>query len=79
MHYNFCRIHKSLRVTPAMAAGVTERLWLIEDIVDLLDAQDRPKKRGPYKPRQPVAPISNLDSTRRRSGRKWKNSGRGAF
>lgn len=37
MHYNFCRIHQSLRVTPAMAAGVTDRLWSIEDIVALLD------------------------------------------
>jgi DDE superfamily endonuclease len=27
MHYNFCQIHKSLRVTPAMAAGVTDRVW----------------------------------------------------
>jgi hypothetical protein len=27
MHYNFCRIHQTLRVTPAMAAGVTDRLW----------------------------------------------------
>ncbi len=36
MHYNFCRIHKSLRVTPAMAAGVTDRLWEVEDIVALL-------------------------------------------
>ncbi len=38
MHYNFCRIHKTLRVTPAMAAGVTDRLWEIEDIVALLDS-----------------------------------------
>jgi len=37
MHYNFVRIHKSLRMTPAMAAGVTEHLWEIEDIVRLLD------------------------------------------
>ncbi|HEY3277768.1 MAG TPA: IS1 family transposase [Syntrophorhabdaceae bacterium] len=37
MHYNFCRIHKTLRVTPAMAAGVTERVWEIRDIVDLLN------------------------------------------
>jgi hypothetical protein len=52
MHYNFCRIHKSLRVTPAMAADVTGRLWSIEDIVDLLDAAEVPlKKRGPYKKR----------------------------
>ena len=39
MHYNFCRIHKTLRVTPAMAAGVTDRLWEIEDIVALLDSK----------------------------------------
>lgn len=38
MHYNFVRIHQSLRCTPAMAAGVTDRLWEIEDIVKLLDA-----------------------------------------
>jgi hypothetical protein len=37
MHYNFCRIHQSLRVTPAMAAGVTNKLWEIEDIVALID------------------------------------------
>ena len=37
MHYNFCRIHKSLRCSPAMAAGVSKRLWSIEDIVVLLD------------------------------------------
>ncbi len=35
MYYNFCRIHKTLRVTPAMAAGVTDRLWSIEDLVCL--------------------------------------------
>ena len=37
MHYNFCRIHQTLRVTPAMAAGVTSKLWSVEDIVALLD------------------------------------------
>src|SRR5258706_11486497 len=37
MHYNFCRIHKTLRVTPAMAAGVTDRLWGIGDIVKVLE------------------------------------------
>ena len=36
MHYNFARIHKSLRTTPAQAAGVTDRLWEIADIVNLL-------------------------------------------
>ena len=37
MHYNFVRIHQSLRVTPAMAAGVTDTLWELEDIVRLAD------------------------------------------
>ena len=36
--YNFVRIHKSLRVSPAMAAGVTKTLWSMEDIVGLIDA-----------------------------------------
>jgi IS1 family transposase len=36
MHYNFVRIHQTLRVTPAMAAGVTDRLWAIEDLIALL-------------------------------------------
>jgi hypothetical protein len=37
MHYNFCRIHKRLRVTAAMTAGVTGRLWTISDIVKALE------------------------------------------
>lgn len=37
MYYNFVRIHRTLRVTPAMAADVTDRLWEIEDIVTLAD------------------------------------------
>ncbi len=36
MYYNFCRIHQTLRITPVMAAGVTDRLWEIEDIISLL-------------------------------------------
>jgi hypothetical protein len=32
-HYNFVRIHKTLRVTPAMEAGVTNRLWSISDLL----------------------------------------------
>lgn len=38
MYYNFVRIHKTLRMTPAMAAGVTDRLWEIGDIVKVLEA-----------------------------------------
>jgi hypothetical protein len=50
MHYNFCRIHKSLRVTPAMAAGVTDRVWDMSDVAALIATQEAPvTKRGPYK------------------------------
>ena len=53
MHYNFCRQHKSLDgISPAMAAGVTDRLWDIEDIVRLVDeAAPKPNPRGPHKKR----------------------------
>ena len=37
MHYNFVRIHQSLRVTPAMAAGVTTKLWAIADMVKVIE------------------------------------------
>jgi len=36
-HYNFCRIHQTLRVTPAMAAGLTTKLFEIEDLAALID------------------------------------------
>lgn len=50
--YNFCRIHKTLKVTPAMAAGITDLLWSLEDIVARIDADaPAPKPRGPYKKR----------------------------
>jgi hypothetical protein len=52
MHYNFCRIHKTLRVTPAMAAGVTDRLWTVADLAGLVEgAEPKLGKRGPYKKR----------------------------
>jgi hypothetical protein len=35
MYYNFARIHQTLRVTPAMQAGVTDHVWTLEEIVDL--------------------------------------------
>ena len=38
LYYNFVRIHKTLRTTPAMAAGVTKRLWEMSDVVDVLEA-----------------------------------------
>lgn len=52
MYYNFVGIHKTLRVTPAMAAGVTDRLWEITDIAKLVEqAEVKLGKRGPYKKR----------------------------
>jgi len=55
MFYNFCRIHKTLRVTPAMEAGVTEQLWEVSDIVALVDvAEAKPAKRGSYKKQEPA-------------------------
>ena len=43
MYYNFVRIHKTLRVTPAMAAGVNDRLWEIAEIAKLVeDAEAAP-------------------------------------
>jgi IS1 family transposase len=51
-YYNFVRIHKTLRVTPAMAAGVTDRLWEMADLVAVVEAAEvAPKKRGSYRRR----------------------------
>lgn len=48
--YNFLRIHKSLRVTPAMAAGLTGNLMTWEDVLAIMDAEaPKPGPRGPYK------------------------------
>lgn len=51
--YNFCKQHKAHRVSPAMAAGVTDKLWSFEDIVERIDYYaPAPKPRGPYKKRK---------------------------
>jgi hypothetical protein len=47
MNYNFCRIHKTLRVTPAMAAGVTDKLWEIGDVVKMLEDWETQQKASP--------------------------------
>jgi len=50
--YNFARVHAALRVSPAMEAGLTNRLWAMDDIVKLIDdAQPKDQKRGPYRKR----------------------------
>ncbi len=47
MYYNFVRLHQTLKVSPAMAAGVTDRLWEMVDVVDVLDAFEVKRKRQP--------------------------------
>jgi IS1 family transposase len=48
LFYNFARIHKTLKMSPAMAAGIADTLWSMEDIAALCEAK-APAKRGPYK------------------------------
>ena len=48
--YNWTRVHKTLRMTPAMEAGRTDRLWSMEDITELVEAAaPKPGLRRPYK------------------------------
>ena len=58
MYYNFVRIHKTLRVTPAMSAGITSKLMTMEDLVQLADAVDaaRPRKKPGRKPKVVAMP-----------------------
>ncbi len=50
MYYNFCRTHKNLRVSPAMEAGVTDKLWDMMDVVALIEVEEakKPRERGHY-------------------------------
>jgi hypothetical protein len=50
VYYNFARIHKTLRITPGMAAGLSDHVWSLEEIVMMADNYlPKPSKRGPYK------------------------------
>lgn len=65
VYYNLCRVHKLIRVTPAMEAGVADTVWTIEDLVGLLEAKEaaiigtEENKRGPYS----KTPISDRSTT----------------
>jgi len=52
VHYNFARIHKRLRITPSMAAGLSDHDWSLEEIVMMADSYAPvPAQRGSYKKR----------------------------
>ncbi len=53
MHYNFCRVHQTLGTTPAVAAGVSDHVWKLPELIALLEDAEQavPMKRGRYKPR----------------------------
>lgn len=56
--YNFCRVHKTLGATPAMASGLVDHVMKMEDAVALIDARVPNQVRGPYKKRE-IAENSN--------------------
>jgi IS1 family transposase len=49
-HYNFCRVHEALRITPAMQLGVTDHVWSIGELIDAALAGDLPQGTGPEFP-----------------------------
>ena len=40
MFYNFCKIHKTLRVTPAMGAGIADHVWSLEEVIEMMDTNN---------------------------------------
>jgi hypothetical protein len=52
MYYNFCRVHQTLRVTPAMEAGISDHVWSIDEVLQMAEPyMPKPGPRGPYKKR----------------------------
>jgi hypothetical protein len=49
-YYNFCRVHQSLGTSPAVAAGVADHVWTVDELIGLLaEAEATPTRRGPYR------------------------------
>jgi hypothetical protein len=46
VHFNLCRVHESLRITPAMAMGLTDQVWTIGELVDVATAQQMEQQAG---------------------------------
>ena len=59
MHYNFARVHKTLRITPAMPAGIADHVWSLDEIAGLI-SEPAPKKRAPYKKNAPACDIRHI-------------------
>jgi hypothetical protein len=54
IHCNFCRTHKTLRVTPPLAPGLVSSMWEVKDLAALVEAAaPAPKRRNPYKKKVP--------------------------
>ena len=71
MYYNFCRIHQSLKVTPASEAGVTDRLFEIDDIIKLVDdAAPKPNRPKTYKTKNSNRPTTTRPSETKPDGSK---------
>ena len=66
MHYNFARIHQTLRVTPAMEAGVSDHVWEISEIVGLLDWAAAQPSDSNYQPAGSLVNVSKIVYNRNR-------------
>ncbi len=59
-HYNFCRVHQTLGTTPAVAAGVTDHVWKLNELIGLLEAAEAtPIRRGSYNTSRKSPKISD--------------------
>lgn len=72
MHYNFCRVHASLRVTPAMAAGVADHVWTVDELIGLVErdeasAADVATRRGDRKAPVTVVRVAGAATVPRRA------------
>ena len=64
MHYNFCRVHEALRITPAMQLGVTDHVWSIGELIGAALDGELPPGTGPESPMN-LDPSDTVQSVRR--------------
>jgi hypothetical protein len=67
MHYNFCRVHETLRITPAMQLGVTDHVWSIGELIDTALDGELPSGNGPEFPRN-LDPSDTIRASPTRPG-----------